>query len=228
MAELTAGVPGRLSVSVVDLDTGVRASYGSGDRTFATASIVKVNILATLLWQQEGKLTESERSLARRMIQQSDNSAATVLWRSIGRAPGLLEANEEFGMTSTTGGPAGYWGLTTTTPNDQSRLLQTIFTDDSPLNASSRTYIKSLMGTVVLDQDWGISAADSGSDEDYHVKNGWLPRSEGWVVNSMGSVEYDGHQLLIVAMSDGRQSMEVGVRVIEEVAEDAAEAVTGS
>lgn len=118
--------------------------------------------------------------------------------------------------------------MTTTTPNDQSRLLQTIFTDDSPLNASSRTYIKSLMGTVVLDQDWGISAADSRADEDYHVKNGWLPRAEGWVVNSMGSVEYDGHQLLIVALSDGRPSKEVGVRVLEEVSEDAAEAVTGS
>ncbi len=220
-------ISGRLSMSVLDLSTGVAATYGPSDRTHATASIVKVDILATLLWQNDGKLSESERSLARRMIQQSDNSAATALWRSIGRASGLAEANEKFGLTSTTGGSAGYWGLTTTTTSDQTQLLKNVFTEDSALNLESRRYLKSLMGSVASDQDWGVSAADTRAGEKYYVKNGWLPRSKGWVVNSIGSVDHEGHQLLIVALSDGGDSMDENVQVVEELAEDAAKAVTG-
>lgn len=227
LAKRNTGVRGRLSVAVADLDTGVTASYGASEKTYATASIVKVDILATLLLQREGQLTKSQRSAAKSMIQLSDNAAASTLWRQIGRADGLREANRRFGLTSTVGGPAGYWGTTTTTVTDQLQLLRTVFSEDSPLNASSRKYLQGLMGSVAADQDWGVSKADTRAGEEYYVKNGWLPRSQGWVVNSMGSVQYRGHTLLIVALSDRRTAMDVGVKVLESAALDSAKAVTG-
>ena len=84
------------------------------------------------------------------------------------------------------------------------------------------------MATIATDQDWGISAADSRPGTKFHVKNGWLPRNAGWVVNSIGTVEHNGHPLLLVALADGRASKAAGVHTVELVARDAARIVTGS
>ena len=111
------------------------------------------------------------------MIQNSDNGAATTLWKQIGGKQGLAAANRELGLTATVGGTRGRWGVTTTTAADQARLLRAIFTDQSPLDAARRRYLRSLMGTIAPDQDWGISAADSRPGTKFHVKNGWLPRT---------------------------------------------------
>jgi beta-lactamase class A len=228
LAQRNSGVRGRLAVAVTDLSTGVTAAYGAPELRFVTASIVKVDILATLLLQHQGQLTKSQKLAAKRMIQNSDNGAATTLWRQIGRAKGLQAANQQFGLTATVGGKGGRWGTTTTTAADQLQLLRVVFAQESPLNASSRAYLKSLMGSVAADQDWGVSAADSRPDDKYYVKNGWLPHGRGWVVNSVGSVEHQGHVLLIVALSDGRPGKSTGVKVLEGASRDTAKAVTGS
>lgn len=222
----TADVPGRMSIVITDLDTGVSAAYGSGP-AFITASVVKVNILATLLLQKKGRLTDAQQADAKAMIQRSSNGSATMLWRQIGKGKGLDAANTVFGLTSTVAGKGGRWGTTTTTAEDQLRLLRVVFTDQSPLNAESRTYLQHLMGSVVPDQDWGVSAADTRAGAKFSVKNGWMPRSQGWSVNSVGYVEHQGHRLLMAAMSDGRRSKDAGVAVMELVAQDAAVAVTG-
>ncbi|CAM5415924.1 hypothetical protein SALBM311S_12789 [Streptomyces alboniger] len=63
-----------VSVAVLDLDSGASAEYDEG--TFDTASIVKVDILATLLLQAQdagGRLTAPEKSYATAMIENSDN-----------------------------------------------------------------------------------------------------------------------------------------------------------
>jgi hypothetical protein len=224
------GTHGRPSVAVADLDTEVTAGYGAAGHRFATASIVKADILAVLLLQRHGRLTSSQRAIARQMIVHSDNRAASALWWVIGGARGLDEANERMGMTATHGGRGGMWGTTTTTASDQLRLLRNIFTDDSRLSGASRAYLRGLMGDVDPDQDWGVPAADTRKGEKYFVKNGWLPRTETglWVVNSIGSVEYHGHPLLIAAVSDGRHTMNRGVEILETVSRAAAKAVTGS
>jgi beta-lactamase class A len=222
------GVRGNLSIAIVDLGTGITATSGPQSHVFATASIVKVDILATLLLQREGKLTKGQQAVARRMIEQSNNSAATSLWRQIGGAAGLNKANQQFGLTSTVPGLRGTWGATTTTATDQLQLLRVVFTDRSPLNAASRKYLTSLMGNVASDQDWGISAADTRTGKKFYVKNGWLPRSGGWVVNSIGAVKHDGHVLLIATLSDRRRTRDAGIKVAELTAQDAATAVTGA
>ncbi|HEY0240191.1 MAG TPA: hypothetical protein VGC37_16265 [Friedmanniella sp.] len=223
-----AAESGHLAVVVADLQTGRTTSYGDTDHAFATASIVKVDILATLLLQKHGTLSGSQREVAGRMIRQSSNGAASTLWKQIDREKGLAAANATFGLTGTKGGTRGRWGATTTTTADQLRLLQVVFTDDSPLTPGARAYLQSLMGGVATDQDWGVSAADSHGDSHAYVKNGWLPRTGGWAVNSVGKVEHEGHPLLVAALSDGGATEKKGISVVELVAENAAQDVTGA
>lgn len=227
VADWHAAEDGHLAVVVSDLSTGRTTAYGDTDHAFATASVVKVDILAALLLQREGRLTSAQKEAAGRMIRQSSNGAATTLWKAIGREKGLAAANATLGLTSTTGGTKGRWGATTTTTADQLRLLQVVFTDDSPLTPESRTYLQSLMGGVAPDQDWGVSAADSRGDTEAQLKNGWLPRTGGWVVASVGKVEHEGHPLLVAALSDGGATQKKGVSVVELVAANAAKDVTG-
>ncbi|MGP2436480.1 serine hydrolase [Streptomyces sp. JW3] len=204
----------QMSVAVLDPETGERAVYG--DDAFTTASIVKVDILATLLLQAQDagrSLTSAERTYATAMIENSDNASATALWRTIGGADGLDAANERFGLTDTAGGDGDLWGLTTTTAADQLVLLQQVFESDSELTPASRTYLQGLMGQIADGQDWGVSAAGSSAA----LKNGWLPRSATglWVINSVGRVTVDGHELLVAALSQGNASQAAGISLVE-------------
>ncbi|WP_234439767.1 serine hydrolase [Streptomyces bicolor] len=227
-------VPGgdtRLAVAVLDLDSADReiASYGKGAR-FETASIIKVDILATLLLQaadEDRELTAAERRDAAEMIRTSDNDATNVLWRAIGEAEGLDAANERLGLSSTEGGPGIRWGLTRTTATDQVKLLRAVFTRGparsarahARLNQESRAYIRHLMGQVVRDQDWGISAAGSPGSG-WALKNGWLRRdsTDLWIINSVGQVTVHGHRYLVSVLSDGNPTMESGVSLVEQAA----------
>ncbi|WP_200262239.1 serine hydrolase [Streptomyces sp. HSG2] len=228
LSSVTSDAPGRVAVSAVDVETGEGAAVGD-EVVFATASIVKVDILAALLLraQDDGRsLTPQEEQWAQDMIRSSDNAAASALWDVIGGAEGLTAANERFGLTRTTAGAEGLWGLTETTVEDRLLLLRVVLTDSSELNASSRAYARELMGTVVDGQDWGVSAACDEAGEAL-LKNGWLPRTETglWVVNSFGLVERDGRRLLVAVLSDGQPDQEVGIDLVETVAERAASVV---
>jgi beta-lactamase class A len=208
-----------VSVAVLDLDSGESASYGDG--AFDTASIVKVDILATLLLQAQDAgrhLTASEKSYATTMIENSDNTAASALWRSIGKADGLDAANERLGLTDTEGGDDMLWGLTQTTAADQLTLLQQAFGDDSELSEASQTYLQRLMGQIEADQHWGVSAAADSSQ--WALKNGWLARSTTglWDINSIGRVTVDGHDYLVAALSKGNSTQAKGISLVEEAA----------
>ncbi|MFB8173930.1 serine hydrolase [Kitasatospora purpeofusca] len=221
---------GAVSVAVTDLGTGQSLSYGGPGHGFATASIVKLDILAALLLRTQdlgSAPTAAQRDLATTMIENSDNDSATGLWDEIGADPGLDAANARFGLTATEAGQDGYWGLTSTTADDQLRLLRQVFTEDSLLSPASRAYIQELLDQVEDDQRWGVGAAASNGG--FEVKNGWLPRdTDGlWVINSIGRVERDGHELLIAVVSDGNPTDTDGMDLVESVARAAAAAVTG-
>ncbi|MEU9556727.1 serine hydrolase [Streptomyces fumanus] len=225
LAKAVAAVPRaddtEVAVSVLDTETGQQAAYGDG--AFATASIVKVDILATLLLQaQEAgrRLTATERTYATAMIENSDNASTTALWRVIGRAEGLDAANERFGLTETEGGDGELWGLTRTTAADQIALLRQVFEEEgSELSTASRAYVQGLMGRIADGQDWGVSAAGSSSA----LKNGWLPRSTTglWVINSIGRVVSGGHAYLVAALSQGNATQAAGISLVEAMAKAA-------
>ncbi|MER8114131.1 hypothetical protein [Streptomyces sp. NPDC094031] len=214
------------TVAVLDLDAGAATPVIQGeDRAYDTASIVKVDILAALLLKAQDErraLTDEERGHAEPMIQRSDNDGADALWKAIGRDPGLAAANERLGLTSTTPGTGGKWGLTRTTASDQIRLLRAVFDDSaaSPLTADSRAYIRTLMSEVLPEQSWGVSAVDAAGPE---LKNGWLQRTTTglWDVNSIGEVTLGGHRCLVAVLSDGSASMSDGVSLVERTARTA-------
>jgi beta-lactamase class A len=214
-------------VAVDDLTTG---QWGSceGNQEFITASIVKADILATLLYQAQrdhGSLSAEQRSLATLMIEDSDNNAATSLWNDAGGEAGVDAANKDFGLRDTTAGYGQKWGITTTSPNDQIRLLRLIFTTPSKLSAASQEYIQTLMRHVTSEQAWGVPAtADAGTAS--AVKNGWLPAPKLWAVNSIGYVTHNGHHLLIAVMSHYNYSYGGGIYLVEEIAGKAASAIT--
>ncbi|WP_405857618.1 serine hydrolase [Streptomyces sp. NBC_01515] len=220
MTAVTPAGDQKVSVAVLDLTSGESATYGSG--AFDTASIVKVDILATLLLQAQDagrRLTATEKSYATTMIQNSDNDSATALWNIIGTADGLDAANKTFGLTGTTGGAGPLWGLTQTTAADQLTLLQQVFGDDSKLSSASRSYIQGLMKQIEADQQWGVSAAADGSK--WALKNGWLARSTTglWDVNSIGRVTgEDGDAYLVAVLSKGSTTQTKGITLIEAAA----------
>ncbi|MCC5477689.1 serine hydrolase [Streptomyces sp. NPDC059680] len=222
------------TAAVLDLDGAGRTPVLHGqDSAYDTASIVKVDILAALLLRAQDagrQLTADERGHAEPMIERSDNTAANALWREIGQAPGLAAANKRLGLTSTTGGPGAKWGLTRTTASDQIRLLRAVFDGDTTarsgsstakpvLNAKSRTYVRTLMGKVIPEQTWGVSAV-GGSGTPRALKNGWLQRNTSglWDVNSVGQVTVKGHRCLVAVLSNGSASMSDGISLVERTA----------
>ncbi|MFJ9129207.1 serine hydrolase [Streptomyces sp. NPDC102340] len=229
--EAAQGHDGEVSVTVLNETDGTSASYASGDGTYDTASIVKVDVLATLLLraQDEGRtLTAQERTYATAMIESSDNDATTALWDELGRAGGLDAANDRLGLTGTSGGDGELWGLTQTTADDQLTLLKQVFGlgDDLALSKESRAYVQELMGNVESDQAWGVSAAGDGEAA---LKNGWLQRSTTglWDINSVGQVTVDGQRYLVAVVSNGSATKAAGIDLVEDVAKAAVPVVSG-
>ena len=227
---VVASAPGHGAVAVTDLSTGAEASFSDNGHLFDTGSIVKVDILATLLYQHQQAgtaMTASEKSYATTMIENSNNDSANALFNDEGDVSGLTAANRVFGLTGTT--VNDHWGDTTTDPTEQMKLLRQVFTSDSALSAASRAYIVGLMSQVESDQRWGISAAAS-SGTSYLVKNGWLPSSATglWTINSIGEVTYDGHLLLIAVQTDGNSDMDTGVAFAQKIAAAAAQSLVAN
>ncbi|MFF1958745.1 serine hydrolase [Streptomyces sp. NPDC058220] len=201
-----------LSVAACDMTGRREVAYGK-DRTYVTASVVKVAVLAAVLLRARDAgrwLTAEEERLSAAMIERSDNDAATALRATAGGVAGLDEAHARLGMTHTSAAPA--WGLTRTTARDQLTLLKAVFGARSALDGRARRYLAGLMGRVVPGQDWGVSAAGDG----WALKNGWLPRDGSglWVVHSVGRVR----GCLVAVLSDGHASREEGIARVEEAA----------
>ncbi|MFJ4004746.1 hypothetical protein ACIPWL_15040 [Streptomyces sp. NPDC090023] len=235
----------RLSVGVLDPGSGRSAVYGDGDGVHDTASVVKVGILAALLLraQDAGRtLTAAEQERAASMIRRSDNDSATALWHAIGGAAGLDAAHHRLGLTATVGGANGYWGLTRTTALDQLTLLQHVFGPSPVLNAASRAYLAQLMGSVVPEQRWGISAVGPGAPKNgcalgngcapkdgCALKNGWFPRDATgrWVVHSVGRVSGPDGDRLLAVLTEGTASHAEGIALVESAARAAVRAFAG-
>ena len=229
LAPLIGEDGGHFAVAVDDLTTGSQAAF-SGTEEFVTASIVKVDILVTLLYQaQEASqaITAGEQELAATMIENSDNDSASDLYNDVGGATAIDDTNRVCGLSETAVGTGGYWGLTTTTVDDQLRLLRVVFTSPSPLSAASQDYIKTLMGSVEADQQWGVPVAADPATL-FMVKNGWLPNPTLWEINSIGEIVHDGQRMLMAVLSDDNASEDSGISFVEAVATEAARSMTSS
>jgi hypothetical protein len=216
-----SGRQGDITAAVYDLTTGTSSVWRPGVAEY-TASIVKVDILATLLYQQQqagSSISSNEAALATTMIEQSDDNAATDLWDDISQQSGLAAFNSLLSLDSTVPGTDGHWGGTMTTASDQVSLLRAIVQPSPVLDPASRQYELSLMENVEPSEQWGITSGVAPGVT-VAVKNGWLPlESDGdWQINSIGWVDGDGRNYLVAVLTKNNATEGYGIATIEGLA----------
>ena len=229
VAALLAHRDGTVAMAVENLNTDLTATWGS-PAPQAEASVVKVAILGTLLATStttNEPLTPRVRALAAQMIELSNNDAATALWRAAGGAAGLATFDHRIGLTSTSPSTclvcAGFgwpgWGLTTTTPLDELRVLRAVLFSPRYVNAPGRTLARSLMTSVVPSERWGVANGVPG-DASVALKNGWLPldgADSDWQINSVGWVHGDGRNYLAAIFSTANPSETYGIDTLNAI-----------
>ena len=187
---------------------------------FDSASVVKVTILSALLrkaQEQHRYLTRTEALLAKEMITESDNYAASALWDDVGRYH-LQHFLNLARMTQTYLGPGPYWGLTQITAYNEVLLLRLLVNQNRVLDTSSRDYALGLMARVIPAQRWGVPVG-APTSLTVHVKNGWLPLpTHGWRINSIGTITGRGGGYSIVVLTQDNPTMAYGIDTIEAIA----------
>jgi hypothetical protein len=186
--------------------------------TEQTASIVKVDILETLLHAEQASfhpLDGDDEALATGMIEASDNDDATDLWDEVGGAAAIARFDALAGLTDTMPNTDGYWGETMTTALDQVRLLERLVVANTLLDRSSRAYELGLMENVIPYDRWGVCAGPAPGVT-VALKNGWVPIVNGdWQINSIGYVSGDGRDYLVAILTDGNPTEGYGIATIE-------------
>jgi hypothetical protein len=222
---------GQIEVAVDEVNKHVTLTAGR-QLPQAEASVVKVNILAALLTtssRTNTPLSATDQNLAESMIEESDNDSATSLWDADGGTSGIAKFDSSLGLTHTTpstcvvcaGFPWPGWGLTTTTPLDEIRLLRAIFFSDTDLDAVNRVTMLHLMESVISTERWGVSTGVVGGAT-VALKNGWLPlnaSSTDWQINSVGWVHGDGRNYLIALFSTGNPNEAYGIQSLNEISQ---------
>lgn len=219
--DITAALKGRRSttaISLYDRTTKTTCTLRA-TKQYDSASVVKVTVLAVLLWDAKKTnryLTSREAQLSSDMITKSDNNATSALWRQLGmtKIKAFLAAA---GMTQTVPGTSGYWGLTQITARDEQKLLALLTAKNTVLSDNSRAYTLGLMRKVISSQRWGTPAG-APSSVTIQVKNGWLSRAtHGWRVHSIGAFTGQGHDYAITVLTYDNATMTDGVNTIQAV-----------
>jgi Beta-lactamase enzyme family len=221
---------GTIAAAVYDIGTGQTWLLGTGQPQ-AEASVVKLDVLETLLAERAGSptgLSAGDRSLAQQMIEDSDNDAATSLWYEVGGPAKIRSFNAAAGLTRTSPSSCvvcpGFewpgWGLTTTVPADQIALLRELVMPGTLLTRAERSYALSLMENVTRAQRWGVSGGVPARAT-VALKNGWLPLNAtdtDWQINSVGWISGGGRNYLIAVLTTGNPSEQYGINTIDALA----------
>ncbi|MCM3883465.1 serine hydrolase [Frankia sp. R82] len=211
-----AGRPGHVSVAVYDAVAGTTVAVTDPTVVgYEMASTVKLDILTALVRSAgpAGTLTARQRILARKMISVSDNDAALALWQDAGAGAGMSTFFAQLGMAATSVDPNGHWGLTRTTAADQLAVLRAI-SYPGILTAAQRVVITSLLQTVIPAQRWGLTGGVP-SGVAVELKNGWLPRTDGWVITSLAHVHGAGRDYVMAVYSKDGPSMRSGIDTVQ-------------
>ncbi len=208
---------GNITAAVYNEGSGRLFLYRPGVAE-AEASVAKVDILATLLYetQQQGEaLSLSQRQLAAAAIEDSDNKDGQLLWNEAGGNPAIGAFDARAGMTQTLLDPAGVWGHYQTTARDQIRLLRQLALPGGLLGEPARSFELGLMRRITAAQAWGVSTGVL-APASVALKNGWLPVASegGWQVNSIGVVSGRFRHYLIAVLTSGNPSMAYGAQTI--------------
>lgn len=219
-----AGRASRVGLAVADPRLGLSCAL---HRTwhFQAASAIKVTIISALLYKVHGQghMTSAQKGLAREMITESDNAAATELWNDVGDA-GMQRFLNAARMPHTILDDEA-WGLSQLTAQDELTLLTLLTTPGNVLSNTSRFYVLWLMSKVIPSQRWGVPAG-APADVTVSVKNGWLPDpfTGRWHINSIGAFRslgiYRSRHIVyqIAILTDGNPSENYGISTIQAAA----------
>jgi beta-lactamase class A len=217
IARALHGLSSTVGIAADDSEERLSCRYHQW-REFHSASVIKVITLCALLYelQEPQNLSPDQAELAQAMITESDNDAQDTLWNEVG-----MDALQRFltaaRMDHTWLGQDDYWGLTEVNAHDELRLLHLLINPNPVLHAASRRYALGLMAEVVPDQRWGVPAG-APPDVTVHLKNGWLPDSDLWDVNSIGDFTRHDIDYSIAILTRDDPDMAYGVAVVETVA----------
>ncbi|MEH7414150.1 Ig-like domain-containing protein [Neobacillus drentensis] len=153
-----------------------------------------------------------------RMIENSNKSAASTIWRQLGSELGVQPFFRKVGMTNTIAGTGDWWGRTKTTVSDQLTMMKYFAYPNSLLTDAQRAYGLNLMRNVQSDQRWGTgTGAPSGVS--IALKNGWVtsyPPSKLFV-NSVGYVNGQGKSYVIAVLTTNNKSLSYGIETINKI-----------
>ncbi len=171
-----------------------------------SASVIKAMLLVAYLRQpsvRKRELTSSERSVLEPMIRVSSNDAASTIFNRLGTA-GVSAFARQAGMRSFE--VSTHWGLSRLTARDQARFFRRI---DLLVPKRHRAFARRLLASVTESQRWGIPpAAPKGWQ--LFFKGGWLPRSDGWVVNQVALLKKGERRISIAILTRGVPSEAYG------------------
>jgi beta-lactamase class A len=227
--DLAARYPGiRMTAAVHDTRTGCWYHLRPGTR-MGTASVIKAQVLGAVLLRAQAAgrgLTSWERSQIGPMIRYSFNPETSNLYVYVGSEAGMRATDRPFGVTSTT--HTARFGATQSTAADRTNVALRLLHRSGALAQGYRDTAWAYMSDVHPLQEWGISA---GVPVGWSVaqKNGFYPSSGvGWRVGSSGFVRQDGGDqgYAITVMTEGATTQRTGIRLTEEIARRAAEALT--
>jgi beta-lactamase class A len=223
-ASFLVGQEGARGAAVVVFSQGAIYTQ-NGDELMPMASVAKVAIMVTVMDRaihEDRELTDWERAMLQPMITESDNDAATALWNDLGGGATLEGTLRSMGLVATRPNPAEEWGESRSTPKEVALLLAKLVNGEI-LDPPSRNLALDLMSQVAPDQMWGITAGvlmDGLPQMVIAIKNGWYPTSDGWWVNSAGSILPGNGQpaYTIAVLTQQQPSLEYGIATIEGVA----------
>jgi len=198
-------------VSIAVIDTAGRLHRMKGRRLFVSASVSKAFMLAAYLRQHASGISGAGRSLLRRMICWSDNSAADAVFSTLGDAV-IERTARRAGARSVD--VRGWWTETYLSATAAARFMSKV---RRVIPGPRRRFAMRLLAHVVSYQRWGIPDG-VGRGWRVYFKGGWRSTGRGQLVHQM-AVLYSGRRKISLAvLTDGDPSMAYGIQTIEGVA----------
>lgn len=190
---------------------GVRRSL-DGDRTYASASVVKVMLLIAYLRERRDRsLDHDERELLRAMIRRSHNDSATRVRDEVGNEA-LEDLAGRAGMDCfATSGSS--WGSTRICSRDQALLMKRIA---ELLPERHRSFAMTQLRQIVARQRWGIPEVTGWTP---YFKGGWFEDPGGWRIHQVALLRGPGSkELALAVLTSGQPTRNYGRETVRGVA----------
>ncbi|MEV8609679.1 hypothetical protein AB0383_17410 [Amycolatopsis sp. NPDC051373] len=200
---LSALVPrGHVSAVVYDRTTGTTALSVNADRTYTSASLVKLMIALSALENGTPAGTVKE------MLSRSDDTTASTLWVANGETKIVENAIRRMGLTKTHPPTSpGRWGDTEITAGDITKIYHYLLTKAPALERT--VILAALHGATEFGADgfrqyFGIP--DALGPGNFAVKQGWSCCRPTRMLHTSGLVG-DGDRFIVTVLTEQPQSV---------------------